>query len=43
VQRALAVPSPKLSMLAVLGAAMPLVGFGFNVASVPFHMWAPDV
>ena len=20
-----------------------LVGFGFKVASVPFHMWAPDV
>jgi NADH-quinone oxidoreductase subunit N len=29
--------------LAVLGTAMLLVGFGFKVASVPFHMWAPDV
>jgi len=29
--------------LAVLGAALLLVGFGFKVASVPFHMWAPDV
>ena len=29
--------------LALLGAAMLLVGFGFKVASVPFHMWAPDV
>jgi NADH-quinone oxidoreductase subunit N len=29
--------------LAVLGAGMLLVGFGFKVASVPFHMWAPDV
>jgi NADH-quinone oxidoreductase subunit N len=31
------------SMLAVLGAGFLLVGFGFKVASVPFHMWAPDV
>jgi NADH-quinone oxidoreductase subunit N len=29
--------------LAILGAAMLLVGFGFKIASVPFHMWAPDV
>jgi NADH-quinone oxidoreductase subunit N len=29
--------------LAVLGAGMLLVGFGFKVASVPFHMWTPDV
>jgi len=29
--------------LAVLGAGMLLVGFGFKIASVPFHMWAPDV
>ncbi|HEY2487822.1 MAG TPA: NADH-quinone oxidoreductase subunit N [Candidatus Binataceae bacterium] len=26
-----------------LGLAMLLVGFGFKVAAVPFHMWAPDV
>jgi NADH-quinone oxidoreductase subunit N len=25
------------------GAALLLVGFGFKVAVVPFHMWAPDV
>jgi NADH-quinone oxidoreductase subunit N len=31
------------SMLLVAGAAMILVGFGFKVASVPFHMWTPDV
>ena len=31
------------STLALLGAGMLLVGFGFKVASVPFHMWAPDV
>jgi len=29
--------------LAILGAGMLLVGFGFKIASVPFHMWAPDV
>jgi NADH-quinone oxidoreductase subunit N len=26
-----------------LGVALLLVGFGFKVAAVPFHMWAPDV
>lgn len=25
------------------GLAMLIVGFGFKVAAVPFHMWAPDV
>ena len=25
------------------GPGLLLVGFGFKVASVPFHMWAPDV
>ncbi|HEY7546810.1 MAG TPA: NADH-quinone oxidoreductase subunit N [Blastocatellia bacterium] len=25
------------------GAAMMLVGFGFKVASAPFHIWSPDV
>jgi NADH-quinone oxidoreductase subunit N len=34
---------PDARMLALLGAAFLLVGFGFKVASVPFHMWAPDV
>ncbi len=29
--------------LAVLGVGFLLVGFGFKVASVPFHMWVPDV
>jgi len=27
----------------LLGLAMMLVGFGFKVAAVPFHMWTPDV
>jgi len=25
------------------GAALLLIGFGFKVAAVPFHMWTPDV
>ena len=29
--------------MALVGAGLLLVGFGFKVASVPFHMWAPDV
>jgi NADH-quinone oxidoreductase subunit N len=29
--------------LAILGTALLLVGFGFKVAAVPFHMWTPDV
>ncbi len=35
--------SPDTIGLAVLGAGMLLVGFGFKVAAVPFHTWAPDV
>ncbi|MEX2221202.1 MAG: NADH-quinone oxidoreductase subunit N [Candidatus Rokuibacteriota bacterium] len=27
----------------VIGFALLLVGFGFKISSVPFHMWAPDV
>ena len=29
--------------LLLIGGAMMLVGFGFKVASVPFHIWTPDV
>lgn len=29
--------------LFVAGLGLLLVGFGFKIASVPFHMWAPDV
>jgi NADH-quinone oxidoreductase subunit N len=43
VARALGVMGPQALPLAVLGAAMLLVGFGFKIASVPFHMWTPDV
>jgi len=29
--------------LALAGIALMIVGLGFKVAAVPFHMWAPDV
>ena len=31
------------STLLMIGAALILVGFGFKIAAVPFHMWTPDV
>jgi len=31
------------NLLLTIGAALVLVGFGFKVAAVPFHMWTPDV
>jgi NADH-quinone oxidoreductase subunit N len=31
------------NMLLTIGAALILVGFGFKIAAVPFHMWTPDV
>jgi NADH-quinone oxidoreductase subunit N len=30
-------------LLLTVGAALILIGFGFKVAAVPFHMWTPDV
>jgi NADH-quinone oxidoreductase subunit N len=27
----------------LIGLGLMLVGFGFKISSVPFHMWAPDV
>jgi NADH-quinone oxidoreductase subunit N len=32
-----------LQPLILLAIALLVVGFGFKVASVPFHMWTPDV
>ncbi len=40
---AAAASSPGHERLAILGAGLLLVGLGFKIASVPFHMWAPDV
>lgn len=31
------------TLLLTVGAALVLVGLGFKVAAVPFHMWTPDV
>jgi NADH-quinone oxidoreductase subunit N len=31
------------SLLLTVGAALILVGLGFKIAAVPFHMWTPDV
>ncbi len=39
----LASPGSSNLLLLSLGAAGILVGFGFKVAAVPFHMWTPDV
>jgi NADH-quinone oxidoreductase subunit N len=32
-----------LTPLFMIGMALLIVGFGFKTASVPFHMWTPDV
>jgi NADH-quinone oxidoreductase subunit N len=32
-----------MPLMASLGLGFFLVGFGFKVAAVPFHMWTPDV
>src|SRR4030042_5893712 len=31
------------TLLLTFGAALILVGLGFKIAAVPFHMWTPDV
>jgi NADH-quinone oxidoreductase subunit N len=31
------------SPMLLVGVALLLIGFGFKLAAVPFHMWAPDV
>jgi len=35
--------NPVRSPLLLIGAGLLLVGLGFKVAVVPFHMWTPDV
>ncbi len=34
---------PTVPALFLAGAGLVLVGFGFKIAAVPFHMWLPDV
>ena len=40
---AAAVTAPNTSPLLLAGMFLLIVGFGFKVALVPFHQWAPDV
>jgi NADH-quinone oxidoreductase subunit N len=40
---AAAVASAPGDPLVVIGLGLLMVGFGFKISSVPFHMWAPDV
>ncbi len=35
--------SLSLNPVALIGLALIIIGFGFKVAVVPFHMWTPDV
>jgi NADH-quinone oxidoreductase subunit N len=41
-QIAAAIKGSKLDPLLVLAIVMTVIGFGFKVAAVPFHLWAPD-
>ena len=36
-------PEAQFPLLLFAGAAMMLVGFGFKIATAPFHVWTPDV
>src|SRR6185503_2092972 len=36
-------PAAQYPLLLFAGAAMMLVGFGFKIATAPFHVWTPDV
>jgi len=35
--------SSDLSLMAPIGLGLVIIGFGFKIAVVPFHMWTPDV
>jgi NADH-quinone oxidoreductase subunit N len=37
------IPVAQYPPLVFAGAAMMLVGFGFKIATAPFHVWTPDV
>lgn len=36
-------PQAQYPLLLFAGAALMLVGFGFKIATAPFHVWTPDV
>lgn len=42
IQAAVGVDGLDANLLIEAGMALLLVGFGFKVAAVPFHMWTPD-
>ena len=42
-QIAAAIKGPSLDPLLAVAIVMTVIGFGFKVAAVPFHFWAPDV
>ena len=42
-QIAAKVADPFFPALLLIGAAMMIIGFGFKIATVPFHIWTPDV
>lgn len=37
------IDNPNFPAVLLIGGAMLLVGFGFKAATVPFHVWTPDV
>ncbi len=39
---AAAIKGPGLDPLLVVAIVMTVIGFGFKIAAVPFHLWAPD-
>jgi NADH-quinone oxidoreductase subunit N len=43
VQIASVIKGPTLDPLLIVAIVMTIIGFGFKVAAVPFHFWAPDV
>jgi NADH-quinone oxidoreductase subunit N len=42
-QIAAKIADPFFPALLLAGGALMLIGFGFKVATVPFHIWTPDV
>jgi NADH-quinone oxidoreductase subunit N len=42
-QIASSIKGPSLDPLLIVAIVMTIIGFGFKVAAVPFHFWAPDV
>ncbi len=38
-----AMAAQQVDLLVSIGAGLMLIGFGFKIALVPFHMWTPDV